>query len=77
MSIYERKPITYLIIAPPPPSKPWMTGDWWKTNKIGIKKNPIKTWEFDNGYKIEKFLLTDKDLESPMDHNLNDWIYFR
>jgi len=77
MHIYERLPLTYLIIAPPPKDKPWMTGDWWKTNKIGIKQTPIKSWDFDNGYKIEKYLLTNKDLKSPMDQNLNDWIYFR
>ena len=77
MNIYERKPLTYLIIAPPPKEKPWMTGDWWKRNKVGIIKPPAQIWEFENGFKIEKFYLTKKDLETPMDQNLNDWIYFR
>ncbi len=77
MAIYERKPLTYLVIAPPPSEKPWLTGDWWKSNKIGIKKAPDRIWQFDNGYRVEKFTLNEKDLARPMDQNLNDWIYFR
>ncbi len=77
MAIYERKPLTYLVIAPPPAEKPWLTGDWWKSNKIGIKKTPDRIWQFDNGYRVEKFTLNEKDLARPMDQNLNDWIYFR
>ncbi len=77
MNIYQRLPLTYLVIAPAPSDKPWMTGDWWKANKIGIKKSPSKTWQFENGFVIERFDLDEKDLQTPIDQNLNDWIYFR
>jgi len=77
MYIYERKPLTYLIIAPPPKEKPWMTGNWWKENKIGIRKKPDKVFPFENGYVIERYQLTEKDMKIPTDQNLNDWIYFR
>jgi len=77
MYIYERKPLTYLVIAPPPKEKPWMTGDWWKANKIGIKKTPDRIFTFENGYVVERFHLTEKDMKIPYDQNLNDWIYFR
>lgn len=77
MNIYTRKPLTYLVLAPAPLNKPWMTGDWWKANKVGIRKPANKTIPFENGYVIERYDLTEKDLQIPSDQNLNDWIYFR
>lgn len=77
MHIYERMPLTYIVMAPAPHAQPWMTGEWWLKNKVGIVKQPQSISEFDNGYKIMKFSLDKKDLETPTDPNLNDWIYFR
>lgn len=77
MHIYERMPLTYIVMAPPPKEKPWMTGNWWLKNKVGIVKQPDSTYTYANGYKIMKFTLNKQDLEIPTDPNLNDWIYFR
>jgi hypothetical protein len=74
---FEKKQTTYLIIAPPPDEKPWLNGKWWKENQVGIRKKPVKIFRYDNGYLVEKYILTDEEIKIPADPNLNKDIHFR
>jgi hypothetical protein len=74
---FEKKQTTYLIIAPPPDEKPWLNGKWWKENQVGIRKKPVKIFHYDNGYLVEKYILTDEEIKIPADPNLIKDIHFR
>ncbi len=74
---YEKKPVTYLIIAPPPKEYPHMTGDWWKQNQVKIANKPAMVMELQNGYRIEKVLLTPEDIKIQTDGTLNTGIELR
>ncbi|GIW62793.1 MAG: hypothetical protein KatS3mg090_0619 [Patescibacteria group bacterium] len=76
--IYEKRPVTYLIIAPPPSDKPWLNYSSWKESKVNLTKEPIWKKQIPPvGYTIEKYKLDKKDLEIPTDPNINDWIHYR
>lgn len=74
---YEKKPLTYLIIAPPPEDKPYLNGDWWKKNQVKINKDPDKILNYSNGVIIEKYLLSKKELKVSSDPNLIQDLIFR
>lgn len=73
----EKKTVTYLIIAPPPPNNRYMYADWWIVNKVHINKNPVSEMKFENGYKIQKYLLTEEEIKVPPDPNIDLGIFFR
>lgn len=70
---FEKKPITYLIAAP----HPFMKDRWWKENQMKITSEPELIIPFENGYKIEKYLLNKKQIEIPFDPSINPGIHFR
>ena len=74
---YEKKSVTYLIIAPPPPNNPYMKEDWWIINKVHLNQSPVSIYQFSNGYKIEKLLLTDEEIKVKPEQNINLGIFFR
>lgn len=74
---FQKKPVTYLIIAPPPPDNPYMRDEWWRINQIKITTNPQSVIKFENGYKIEKYLLNEKEMQIPFDPNINPGLHFR
>lgn len=74
---FEKKPITYLIIAPPPPDKPGMKDDFWKKNQLHLDKTPTNTIHFPNGYKIERYTLTQQETSIPYDPGINPGLFFR
>jgi hypothetical protein len=55
----NEKPLT--ICHAPRAEKTLATGDWWKSNK-SVYKDGTRIWQFDNGYRVEKFTLNEKDL---------------
>lgn len=59
---FEKRHITYLVIAPPPPDKPFMGDRWWTENKARISNKPVMTKTYPNGFKIEKYVLTDEEI---------------
>ena len=77
MSIYEKRPITYLIVEPPPKQQPQFIPDWWIKNKLHIATNAAEMSFFNNGFKIEKYVLKGEDLSTPIEPGINDWVYFR
>lgn len=74
---FKKEKITYLLIAPPGGKNQSIGGDWWKKHKVNINKKPTKTIKFENGYVIEKYILTEEEIAIPSDPNLIDSLIFR
>ncbi len=74
---FTKKPITYLIIAPPPSNNPYMLDAWWRINQIKIAKEPDVIVPFENGYKIEKYVLNDDEIKIPFDPAIDPGLHFR
>ena len=74
---FVKKPVTYLVIAPPPPDNPYMEDSWWRINQIHIDKEPVSRQSYANGYKVEKYLLTPEEIKIAPDPNLNPGLFFR
>lgn len=74
---FQKKPITYIFIAPPPKDNPFMSEDWWIKNQLHIDKNPDSQINFPNGYKINKFLLTEDEINMPTEANIDPGLTFR
>lgn len=77
VSYFQKKPVTYLVIAPPPPDNPFMKDEWWKTVQVKIDSKPEKVITFENGYKIEKYLLSGEEQKIPFDPAIDTGIHFR
>ena len=83
---YEKKTVTYLVIAPAPeygkdPNSLWYqkntNSSSWKANDIRIDRNPNQVINFKNGFVVEKYLLTEEELKSTPNPNLIKDIFFR
>lgn len=74
---FEKKPITYLVVAPPPPDKPSMTHEWWKKNQLHLDKKPTDVKTFPSGYLIERYELSEEELRVPFDPGINPGLHFR
>jgi len=74
---FEKKATTYLLIALPPDDKPYLNGDWWRSNQVKIIKRPEKIFKYKNGFKVEKYLLNEDEIKIQSDPNLLQTIHFR
>lgn len=74
---FKKKPVTYLVVAPPPPDNPFMKDDWWRINLVKINDKPQSEVHFPNGYKIQRFLLTDEQTKIPFDPGIDPGLSFR
>ncbi len=74
---FTKLPVTYFFVAPPPIDNPFMKEDWWIKNQLHIDSEPASTFQFDNGYKIEKFELTKEDIKAPIEPNVDPGLTFR
>ncbi len=74
---FQKKPITYVFIAPPPRDNPYMSEDWWIKNELHIKASPSAQINFENGYKIDKFILTEEEIKIPIEPNIDPGLTFR
>lgn len=74
---YVKKPITYIIAAPPPANDPYMTHVWWRKVPVGISSEPIEIKKFPNGFTIEKFNLSADEQKVPHDKAIELGIHFR
>ena len=73
---YEKKPVTYLVIAPAVNTGELLFADW-KRDRVKIRRPADQEFMMAGGYRVEKYLLTPEELAEPGDSTLNDWIYFR
>lgn len=74
---FEKRPVTYLVIAPPPSNNPYMKDEWWRINQVNIDSEAASVTKFENGYKIEKYLLDEKQIKVTFDPAINPKIHFR
>lgn len=74
---FEKKKITYVVVAPPAKDNPYLSYKWWKEERLNIKKDPIKIISFPNGYKIEKYEFTKEEVEQPFDRGIDPGLSFR
>lgn len=74
VAIFEKKPVTYVIIAPR--NGTYMTHDWIKM-KLAISIEPARIWKFPNGYAIEKYELAPKERAVPFDPGINPGLFYR
>lgn len=74
---FQKKSVTYLVTAPHPPGNPYMLDEWWRKNQVRLATQPIDVIRFDNGYKIEKHLLSQKDQQVYFDPAIDPGLHFR
>ena len=74
---FQKKPVTYLIIAPPPSNNPFMKDAWWTVHQLKIAAKPVSSMNFENRYKIEKYQLTEEEIAVPFDSAIDPGLHFR
>ena len=74
---YTKKPITYVIAAPPPGNNPYMTHVWWRKVQVKISSEPVETKKFPSGFTIEKFNLSPEEQLVPHVKAIELGIHFR
>lgn len=74
---FQKLETTYVFIAPPPRSDPFMKEDWWIQNQLHINKKPEKEIIFENGYKIFKYSLSKEEIKVPIEPNIDPGLTFR
>lgn len=65
-----KKRTTYIVFSPPPEGQEYNNGDWWKTDMVTIKREPDSIETLLNGFRIEKYTLTDEELAVPTNPGL-------
>lgn len=73
----DKQRVTFVIVAPQAVDNPFITYKWWKENTINIRSNPISVINFSNGYKIEKYNFTKKEIDIPYNKNYDPGLGFR
>jgi hypothetical protein len=76
-SYIDKKPITYVVVAPQAVDNPFISYKWWKENTINIRKNPVSVITFPNGYTIEKYNFTKEEIEAPYNKTYDPGLGFR
>ncbi len=74
---FSKQPVTYVVLAPPPPDNPYMLGDFWTKHGIHINKVPEEHIEYPNGYIVEKYTLTEVEQRVPFDKAEDSGLHFR
>ncbi|HRN69746.1 MAG TPA: hypothetical protein PLS49_01050 [Candidatus Woesebacteria bacterium] len=65
---------TYLLYEPPPPGQPQFNGTDWKSRQVNIKNKPVESITLNNGYSVEKYILTEEEQNTPHDTIIDDWV---
>lgn len=83
---YQKRAVTYLLIAPPPeygkdPNSIWYqkntNSKLWKENDLRIDREPDQILKFDNGFILEKYNLINEEIEKKPNPYLIQSIFFR
>ncbi|MGH7203993.1 MAG: hypothetical protein ACREHC_06115 [Candidatus Levyibacteriota bacterium] len=79
VTLFKKQRITYVIVEPIPGNRQDLASDYllWKKHKAAFRGNLLSTFTYPNGYRIEKYRLTDKEIDAPIDSTLLDIIHFR
>lgn len=71
-----KKRITYMIMAPTENGEN-NNREWWVKNKVRIGKVPESITNYANGFRVEKYMLTNEEIKIPSDPNLLNGLFFR
>lgn len=83
---FDKKAVTYLLIAPPPeygkdPKSLWyqknINSNTWKNNDVRINRKADETIKFANGFIIEKYILSPDEIKIQSNQFLIQSIFFR
>ncbi len=74
---YVKMPVTYVVAAPPPPDRPYIGYQWWRTDRLNIKATPSATFKFPNGFLAEKYYLTAAEQKVSFEPTIDVGIHFR
>ena len=74
---FQKRHVTYVLVEPPAANNPYLSVQWWFINKLHINKKPVETIKYDNGYKLEKFILTDDEVMIPSDPTIDIGLHYR
>lgn len=72
---FQKKATTYLVIFPS--TNKYTNEAWWKKDQIRIAPEPIHTYSYTGGSYVERYSLSQKDLEVTSDPNLIQDLLFR
>ena len=75
VAIFQKKPVTYVVEAPE--NNTYISAKWWIENMIKISSPPVQSFVLDNGYVIEKYLLTEEEINMPINPDANPGLHFR
>lgn len=73
---YQKDTVTYLLLEPGIKGD-LNAGTWWTTHRVGITKDAVRGQQFGNGFRIEKYMLTDEEVKVPSDPNIVHTLIFR
>lgn len=76
-SYIDKKPITYVVVAPQAKDNPFISYKWWKENTVNIRKSPVSQINFPNGYMIEKYNFTKEEIDAPYNKTYDPGLGFR
>lgn len=54
-----------------------MKDEWWRINQLKINKAPQSVIKYPNGFKIERYLLSEEEIKTPFDPTIDTGIHFR
>lgn len=74
---FEKKHITYLLIAPPPDDRLFLDGVWWKKHQVNIQGKPQRIFKYANRFRVEKYALLNNEQQVASDPNLIQSLIFR
>lgn len=74
---YQKKRLTYLLIAAPPSDRPELDGKWWKQDQVKITKKPTRVMDINGVFRVEKYILSPEEINTPSDPNIIHDLHFR
>lgn len=74
---FEKKHVTYVMSEPVPVGRKDLSPREWIKTQFGIYATPVFTYTFPNGYKLEKYVLSDEEQAVPISSSLDTGVFFR
>lgn len=76
---FEKRPVTYLVIARASEGKKEVSSTDWKAEKLHIssKHLPDAVYSLESGYRVEKYIFTPEEIKVPVDSDVGFNLYFR
>lgn len=73
----QKAPVTYLIIGKNDYKNPFANEDFWQKEQVKIDRVADESWEYQSGYKVKRYNLTDEEIQIESDPNLIEGLHFR